>query len=92
MNTQCPRCKTHLTLKGYTPGESIDCPNCKLQFKPQPLDGAVQRVTVTTIDIPMTQMIWLTIKAIPAILIGTLILWLIVGFIGAAIARAFVGA
>jgi hypothetical protein len=89
MNTQCPRCKTRLTLKGHTPGEAITCPDCKHQFKPEPIDEpTVQRVVVTSIDIPMVQMIWLTIKAIPAILIGTFILWLIVVVIGGAILTA----
>jgi hypothetical protein len=86
MNTQCPRCKTRLTLKGQTPGEAITCPDCKHAF-PAPVDTSptVQRVVVTSIDIPMVQMIWLTIKAIPAIAIGAFLFWLIVVVIGVAI-------
>jgi hypothetical protein len=39
-------------------------------------------VTVKDLDISMGQMIWLTVKAIPAIFIGVLLFWLCVAIIG----------
>jgi hypothetical protein len=99
MNTQCPRCKTRLTAEGHIAGTQIECPECRMAFVPQSVKATrdveipaawqpPQRVVVTSIDIPMVQMIWLTIKAIPAIAIGAFLFWLIVVVIGGAILTA----
>ena len=46
-------------------------------------------VTVKDLDISMGQMIWLTIKAIPAIFIGVVLFWLAVAVIGGVFGMSF---